>query len=67
MRANFIISEVLHGLRRNATMTIAMIITTAITPNHSTITGPNTAPIPAVPCRCIRNRATSTTSAIDTT
>ncbi|MCR8897237.1 permease-like cell division protein FtsX [Gordonia sp. GONU] len=31
MRANFIISEVLHGLRRNATMTIAMIITTAIT------------------------------------
>ncbi|ASR04367.1 permease-like cell division protein FtsX [Gordonia rubripertincta] len=31
MRANFIISEVLNGLRRNATMTIAMIITTAIT------------------------------------
>ncbi|GED98892.1 permease-like cell division protein FtsX [Gordonia crocea] len=31
MRANFIISEVLNGLRRNVTMTVAMIITTAIT------------------------------------
>ncbi|MFT3900684.1 MAG: permease-like cell division protein FtsX [Gordonia sp. (in: high G+C Gram-positive bacteria)] len=31
MRANFIITEVLNGLRRNVTMTIAMIITTAIT------------------------------------
>ncbi|GAB18589.1 cell division protein FtsX [Gordonia effusa NBRC 100432] len=31
MRANFIISEVLNGLRRNVTMTIAMILTTAIT------------------------------------
>ena len=31
MRAHFIITEVLTGLRRNATMTIAMIITTAIT------------------------------------
>ncbi|MCH5644831.1 MULTISPECIES: permease-like cell division protein FtsX [unclassified Gordonia (in: high G+C Gram-positive bacteria)] len=31
MRANFIISEVLNGLRRNLTMTIAMILTTAIT------------------------------------
>lgn len=30
MRANFILSEVLSGLRRNITMTIAMIITTAI-------------------------------------
>lgn len=30
MRANFILSEVLSGLRRNFTMTIAMIITTAI-------------------------------------
>lgn len=31
MRANFILSEVLNGLRRNVTMTIAMILTTAIT------------------------------------
>ncbi|MAU84788.1 permease-like cell division protein FtsX [Gordonia sp. Z-3] len=31
MRANFIISEVLNGFRRNVTMTIAMILTTAIT------------------------------------
>ncbi|NMO01872.1 ABC transporter permease [Gordonia sp. TBRC 11910] len=31
MRANFIISEVLNGLRRNVTMTLAMILTTAIT------------------------------------
>ena len=31
MRANFIITEVLNGLRRNVTMTVAMIITTAIT------------------------------------
>ncbi len=31
MRANFIISEVLNGLRRNVTMTVAMILTTAIT------------------------------------
>lgn len=31
MRAHFIISEVLNGFRRNVTMTIAMIITTAIT------------------------------------
>lgn len=31
MRANFIIAEVLNGLRRNVTMTIAMIVTTAIT------------------------------------
>ncbi|MFZ2242706.1 MAG: permease-like cell division protein FtsX [Gordonia amarae] len=31
MRANFIFSEVLNGLRRNVTMTIAMILTTAIT------------------------------------
>jgi cell division transport system permease protein len=31
MRANFIITEVLNGLRRNVTMTIAMILTTAIT------------------------------------
>ncbi len=30
MRANFIVSEVATGLRRNSTMTIAMIITTAI-------------------------------------
>lgn len=30
MRASFIISEVLSGLRRNITMTIAMILTTAI-------------------------------------
>ncbi|WP_024795466.1 permease-like cell division protein FtsX [Tomitella biformata] len=30
MRVNFIISEVLSGLRRNITMTIAMVITTAI-------------------------------------
>lgn len=30
MRANFIINEMLTGLRRNLTMTIAMIITTAI-------------------------------------
>src|SRR5262249_51389312 len=30
MRANFIYSEVLTGLRRNLTMTVAMIITTAI-------------------------------------
>ncbi len=30
MRANFIFSEVLTGLRRNLTMTVAMIITTAI-------------------------------------
>lgn len=30
MRANFVISEVATGLRRNLTMTIAMIITTAI-------------------------------------
>ncbi|MGV9711697.1 permease-like cell division protein FtsX [Gordonia sp. NPDC003424] len=31
MRANFILSEVLNGFRRNVTMTIAMILTTAIT------------------------------------
>lgn len=31
MRAKFIISEVLNGLRRNVTMTVAMILTTAIT------------------------------------
>lgn len=31
MRANFILSEVLNGFRRNLTMTIAMILTTAIT------------------------------------
>ena len=31
MRASFIFSEVLNGLRRNITMTMAMIITTAIT------------------------------------
>lgn len=31
MRANFIFSEVLNGLRRNVTMTVAMILTTAIT------------------------------------
>lgn len=31
MRANFIIGEVLNGFRRNVTMTIAMILTTAIT------------------------------------
>ena len=31
MRANFIIREVLNGLRRNVTMTVAMILTTAIT------------------------------------
>lgn len=30
MRASFIFSEVLTGLRRNVTMTIAMILTTAI-------------------------------------
>lgn len=30
MRANFVLSEVVTGLRRNLTMTIAMIITTAI-------------------------------------
>ena len=30
MRASFIFSEVLTGLRRNLTMTIAMVITTAI-------------------------------------
>ncbi|MGI8532096.1 MAG: permease-like cell division protein FtsX, partial [Geodermatophilaceae bacterium] len=30
MRANFIVSEVATGLRRNLTMTVAMIITTAI-------------------------------------
>src|SRR5262249_60320923 len=30
MRANFIYTEVLTGLRRNLTMTVAMIITTAI-------------------------------------
>ena len=31
MRAKFIITEVLNGLRRNVTMTVAMILTTAIT------------------------------------
>lgn len=31
MRARFIISEVLNGFRRNITMTVAMILTTAIT------------------------------------
>ena len=31
MRANFIIREVFNGLRRNVTMTVAMILTTAIT------------------------------------
>ncbi|GAB10539.1 cell division protein FtsX [Gordonia araii NBRC 100433] len=31
MRANFIITEVLNGLRRNVSMTVAMILTTAIT------------------------------------
>lgn len=31
MRANFILGEVLNGLRRNITMTVAMILTTAIT------------------------------------
>lgn len=31
MRANFIIREVLNGFRRNVTMTIAMVLTTAIT------------------------------------
>ncbi|MEJ9077808.1 permease-like cell division protein FtsX [Gordonia malaquae] len=31
MRANFIIREVLNGLRRNITMTVAMVLTTAIT------------------------------------
>ena len=31
MRANFIITEVLNWLRRNVTMTVAMILTTAIT------------------------------------
>lgn len=31
MRANFILGEVLNGLRRNVTMTVAMILTTAIT------------------------------------
>ncbi|MGK2317227.1 permease-like cell division protein FtsX [Gordonia rhizosphera NBRC 16068] len=31
MRAHFLLSEVLNGLRRNVTMTIAMILTTAIT------------------------------------
>ncbi|MCF8587135.1 permease-like cell division protein FtsX [Gordonia liuliyuniae] len=31
MRANFIIGEVLNGFRRNITMTVAMILTTAIT------------------------------------
>ncbi|GAA1480776.1 permease-like cell division protein FtsX [Gordonia sinesedis] len=31
MRANFILGEVFNGLRRNVTMTVAMILTTAIT------------------------------------
>lgn len=31
MRASFILSEVLNGFRRNVTMTIAMVLTTAIT------------------------------------
>ena len=31
MRASFIVSEVLNGLRRNVTMTLAMVLTTAIT------------------------------------
>ncbi|KQR98135.1 cell division protein FtsX [Williamsia sp. Leaf354] len=31
MRASFILSEVLNGLRRNVTMTLAMMLTTAIT------------------------------------
>ena len=30
MRASFVFSEVINGLRRNITMTIAMILTTAI-------------------------------------
>src|SRR5215218_930231 len=30
MRASFVLSEVLNGLRRNITMTIAMILTTAV-------------------------------------
>ncbi|HEY0496458.1 MAG TPA: ABC transporter permease, partial [Kutzneria sp.] len=30
MRASFVFSEVITGLRRNITMTIAMILTTAI-------------------------------------
>src|ERR687892_1184577 len=30
MRASFVFSEVVNGLRRNVTMTIAMILTTAI-------------------------------------
>ena len=31
MRASFILSEVFNGLRRNVTMTLAMVLTTAIT------------------------------------
>src|SRR5258706_9134896 len=31
MRASFVLNEVLTGLRRNLTMTIAMILTTAVT------------------------------------
>jgi len=30
MRAGFVVTEVLNGLRRNITMTVAMILTTAI-------------------------------------
>ncbi|MNP41699.1 hypothetical protein D3C76_1354150 [compost metagenome] len=35
--------------------------------NHRTMTGPNRMPMRAVPCFWIRNRATSTTTAIGTT
>lgn len=40
---------------------------TASTPNHSTITGPNTRPTDSVPLRCTRNRPISTSSVIGTT
>lgn len=40
---------------------------TASIANHSTITGPNQRPTTAVPNRCTRNSATSTTRAAGTT
>ena len=40
---------------------------TASTMNQTTITGPNTAPMPDVPCFCITNRVVSAISVIGIT
>ena len=59
-----------HGFSAHSTPGAWMMFHTPITPsarNHSTITGPNTAPTLAVPWRCSQNRPSSTTTVSGTT